>query len=139
MDRVARQTKPIKLEIGGIGCIPKWAKPREVCSLPFQTMCILVIFLFSSETNPLGWQVFAGLTTGRDEVKSMIKLLEAELAEARFAINEPGAVRHRTKVPLGVWEDVYVTNLQGDLAKEVSDSLGQYTQASFEGTPERGT
>ena len=68
----------------------------------------------------------------------MIKLLEAELEAARFSINEPGAVRHRTRLPLGVWEDVYVTNLQGDLAKEVSDSVGQYTQASFEGTLIRG-
>jgi hypothetical protein len=75
--------------------------------------------------------VFAGLTIGKDQVKLLIKQLEQELEEAQFLINEPGAVRHRTKIPLGIWEDVYVTSLQGDLAKEVSDSVGQYTQASF--------
>lgn len=67
-------------------------------------------------------------------MKTLIKQLEVELKEAQFMIDEPGAVRHRTRIPLGVWEDVYVTTLQGDLAKEVSDTIGHYTQASFLGT-----
>lgn len=78
--------------------------------------------------------MFAGLTGGKEEVKTLIKLLEQEFQQAQFVINEPGAVKHRTRIPLGIWEDVYVTSLQGDLAKEVADSVGQYTQASFLGT-----
>ena len=54
MDRVARQTQPIKLEIGGIGCLPKWSKPREVRFLPFITVFCIVFFPFASETNPFG-------------------------------------------------------------------------------------
>lgn len=78
--------------------------------------------------------MFASLATGRESVKSLIKALEDEFKSAQFLLNEPGAVKHRTKIPLGVWEDVYVTNLQGDLAKDVADQVGTYTQASFVGT-----
>jgi hypothetical protein len=73
------------------------------------------------------------LTTGKDQIKTLIKVLEVELNQLDLNLNEPGAVKHRTRIPLGKWEDVYVTNLQGDLAKDVSDSVGQYTQASFTG------
>ena len=67
-------------------------------------------------------------------MKLLIKSLEDEFKSADFRLNEPGSVKHRTKIPLGLWEDVYVTNLQGDLAKEVADQVGTYTQASFMGT-----
>lgn len=78
--------------------------------------------------------MFASLGAGRETLKSLIKVLEDEFKSADFRLNEPGAVKHRTKIPLGLWEDVYVTNLQGDLAKEVADQVGTYTQASFMGT-----
>lgn len=73
------------------------------------------------------------VATGKDAVKDLIKQLEDEFARGDFVINEPGAVKHRTRIPLGTWEDVYVTNLQGDLAKMVADEIGTYTQASFTG------
>lgn len=104
MDNVAQSSSSIHLEIGGIGCLPKWTKPREI---------------------------WAGLLEGKDEVKQIIKKMEVEFSKANLPLNEPLGVPHRTRIPLGAWEDVYVTNVQGDLAKEISDSLGMIPQASF--------
>lgn len=78
--------------------------------------------------------MWAGIAAGKEQLKYLIRQLETAFQEAQFALNEPGAVKHRTRIPLGTWEDVYVTSVQGDLAKQVADSVGNYTQASFLGT-----
>ncbi|XP_049851631.1 uncharacterized protein LOC126326528 [Schistocerca gregaria] len=103
INRAAREAKPIDITIGGIGCWPKWNKVREI---------------------------WVGVTDGKEKLADLSRRIQAYI-ETTQSEARPIRSPHRAKIRIGIWKDIYVSSMQGELAKEISESINSFPIAHF--------